>query len=91
MGGKFFGGKFSGGLSGAPLFPVLVDWIIAMEAHDSTVKIIAGGGIMKKKDIDCLAQFSIVHGIALGSVAILRPWRLQGLIRHGNKLFSQKK
>ena len=87
---KYFGGRFSGGLSGAPLFPLLTDWLQRMEAVDPTVTIIAGGGIMKKKDILRLSQFKIVHGVALGSVAILRPWRLQGLIQYGNKIFSNR-
>ncbi|MEJ0001791.1 MAG: hypothetical protein WDN09_01210 [bacterium] len=82
---------FSGGLSGAPLFPLLVKWLKRMQAHDSDVIIIAGGGIMQKKDILRLSHFGIVHGIALGAVATLRPWRLQSLIDYGNKIFSQRK
>jgi len=83
-------GTFEGGLSGAPLFPVLVKWLEEMEKHDSSVSIIAGGGIMKKKDIKRLSEFRIVRGVALGSVAIMRPWRLQGLIRYGNQIFSER-
>lgn len=88
---KYFNGKFEGGLSGAPLFPLLLDWLTRMEEADPTVKIIAGGGIMEKADIKKLSEFSIVKGIALGSVAILRPWRVKGLIDYGNKIFSQRK
>lgn len=87
---KHFQGRFSGGLSGAPLFPLLIEWLKRMQSYDSTVVIIAGGGIMKKADIAKLAQFKIVHAVALGSVAILRPWRVQGLINYGNKIFSQR-
>jgi dihydroorotate dehydrogenase len=84
------GKDFPGGLSGAPLFPILVEWLTQMQSYDPEVIIIAGGGIMKKKDIKKLSEFSIVHGVALGSVAILRPWRLRGLIKYGNKLFQKK-
>ncbi len=87
---KYFGGKFAGGLSGKPLFPLLTEWLEKMEAVDPSVVIIAGGGIMKKEDILHLSQFKIVRGVALGSVAILRPWRLQGLIKYGNKIFSNR-
>jgi len=87
---KHFGGRFSGGLSGAPLFPLLVKWLEKMEQYDDTVVIIAGGGIMKKKDILKLSKFKIVHGVALGSVAILRPWRLESLINYGNKIFKKR-
>jgi dihydroorotate dehydrogenase len=82
--------NFEGGLSGKPLFPVLVEWLEKMQAVDPTVVIIAGGGIMKKKNITLLSTFSIVHGVALGSVAINRPFRVQGLINHGNKVFSER-
>jgi dihydroorotate dehydrogenase len=88
---KHFGGKFAGGLSGAPLFPLLIKWLEKMEAYNSSVKIIAGGGILCKKDIFKLSQFKIVRGIALGSVKILRPWRMQSLINYGNKIFSQRR
>jgi dihydroorotate dehydrogenase len=86
---KHFNGKFSGGLSGAPLFPVLERWLETMDAVDSSVIIIAGGGIMTKGDIFKLMRFHIVRGVALGSVAILRPWRLAGLIDFGNHTISR--
>ena len=88
---KHFGGKFKGGLSGAPLFPQLVAWLNKMQQYDSSVVIIAGGGIMTKENIRELSQFSIVHAVALGTVAILRPWRLQGLIRYAKNIFSLRK
>lgn len=87
---KYFGGKFAGGLSGKPLYAHLLNWVDRMEQVDPTVIIIAGGGIMTKRDIDLLSSFHCVKGIALGSVAIVRPWRLQSLIQYGNQIFSQK-
>ncbi|MFA6354981.1 MAG: hypothetical protein WCW65_00965 [Candidatus Paceibacterota bacterium] len=87
---KYFGGKFKGGLSGKPLFPLLVEWLEKMQEYDDTVIIIAGGGIMEKKDIFKLSQFKIVHGVALGSVATIRPWRLQPLIKYGNEIFERR-
>ena len=86
---KHFGGKFKGGLSGRPLFPLLVKWLEKMEKYDDTVIIIEGGGVMKKRDILKLSQFKIVHGVALGCVATLRPWRIQSLIKYGNKIFTR--
>jgi dihydroorotate dehydrogenase len=85
---KYFNGKFSGGLSGAPLFPVLEKWLDMMNIIDGSVVIIAGGGIMTRTDIHKLMQFHVVHGVALGSVAILRPWRIAQLIHFGNLAFS---
>ena len=88
---KHFGGKFKGGLSGKPLFPLLVKWLEKMQEYDNKVIIIAGGGIMKKRDIFKLSQFKIVHGVALGSVATIRPWKLQSLIKYGNEIFERRK
>lgn len=87
---KLFGEKFSGGLSGQPLYPVLIDWLKEMDRIDPTVTIIAGGGIMTKDNITQLSKFRCVKAIALGSVAIVRPWRLQSLIRHGNNMLNYK-
>lgn len=82
--------NFEGGLSGAPVFPVLIDCLKRISVTDPTVNIIAGGGILNKKQIDELAKFRIVQGIALGCVALLRPWRLKSLIEYGNKIFEIK-
>ncbi len=87
---KIFGKKFPGGLSGTPLFPVLVKCLTAIEQLDDEIVVIAGGGISKRKNIDRLAQFKIVHGIALGSVALSRPFRLQALIKYGNAIFAAR-
>lgn len=86
---KHFRGKFKGGLSGKPLFSLLINWLEKMEEYDDTVTIIAGGGIMNKSNIFKLSQFKIVHGIALGSVATIRPWRLRSLIKYGNQILSK--
>jgi dihydroorotate dehydrogenase len=85
---KIFGNNFQGGLSGKPLFPVLVDWLQRMDELDPSITIIAGGGIMTKDDITTLHEFKCVKAVALGSVAITRPWRMQSLINHGNTVFS---
>jgi dihydroorotate dehydrogenase len=87
---KRFNGKFNGGLSGAPLFPLLIRWLEEMQKHDKSISIIAGGGIMNRDNIDELSKFKIVKGIALGSVTTLRPWRLQSLIDYGNEVFGRK-
>ncbi len=87
---RIFGESFQGGLSGEPLFPVLINWLKEMEQVDPTVTIIAGGGIMTKDNITSLSKFRCVKAVALGSVAITRPWRMQSLIDHGNTIFSRK-
>lgn len=87
---KIFGSSFKGGVSGRPLYPILLDWIKKMEAINPNANIIAGGGIDSKKKILELSKFNCIKAIALGSVAICRPWRVQGLINYGNQIFSLK-
>jgi len=73
-----------GGLSGKPLLPIVGRWIREARLAGLKKPIIAGGGILSQKD----AQFLLECGadaIELGSVAILRPWRVQGIIKFVNE------
>lgn len=75
-----------GGLSGWPLLPIVCDWIREARALGFTKPIWASGGI------DSIKAVNKVHaagtsGIQLGLVATLRPWRMPGIIQHGNRIF----
>lgn len=73
-----FGG---GGLSGAPLLPLVIEWVSAASwVFNVTKPIVAGGGILHPRDVELLSQGTGACGIAIGSVAILRPWRLRAII-----------
>jgi dihydroorotate dehydrogenase len=73
---KKFGG---GGLSGAPLLPLLIEWLRRADGHISK-PVIAGGGILSKDDV---WKVSLLRPacISVGSVAMLRPWRVHEVIR----------
>lgn len=75
-----FGG---GGLSGSPLLPLIYDWVNEAHAKSFPVPIIAGGGILSAGD-----AFSLIlagaSAIEIGSVAIVRPWRVAKIIRDTN-------
>ncbi len=73
-----------GGLSGKPLLPIVTDWIRTARAAGITKPIVGGGGILSKEDADQMLDAG-ASAIELGSVAILRPWRIQGIIDHVNK------
>ena len=77
---KKFGG---GGLSGAPLFPLLVEW---MEKAKRIISkpIIAGGGVLSAKDVNILSH-TRPGAVSLGSIAMLRPWRLASAIRQAHE------
>ena len=70
-----------GGLSGKPLLPIVTDWIRAARAAGVKVPIVGGGGILSAKDADRVFDAG-ADAVELGSVAMLRPWRVRGIVRH---------
>ncbi|KKU54533.1 MAG: Dihydroorotate dehydrogenase family protein [Candidatus Moranbacteria bacterium GW2011_GWE1_49_15] len=79
--------KQPGGLSGAPLLPIVMRWIIEARAAGITIPIIAGGGVLHPKDVDIL-YFAGATSISLGSVAFLKPHNVQPIIKRANQLFG---
>lgn len=77
---KHLGG---GGLSGKPLCKLVADWIYKARQAGFRKPIIGGGGILCKEDADEILDVG-ADGVELGSVSILRPWRVGGIIRHVN-------
>jgi len=77
-----------GGLGGAPLLPLVLDWIRSARRHGLTKPIIGGGGILSKKDAKAMVLTG-ASGISLGSISLLRPWRIAGIIRYVNKLYRR--
>jgi dihydroorotate dehydrogenase (NAD+) catalytic subunit len=75
-----------GGLSGAPLLPIVKNWIL--EAKNFPVPIIAGGGILSANDALSLIETG-ASAVELGSVAILRPWRVANIIKSINNYFEK--
>ena len=81
-----------GGYSGPYAFPIMVDWIRkAREARYDTRWLIVGGGIQSVEDAEYAVRFGdpIIMGIKLGIVGIVRPWRVQPIIRHVNSYFER--
>lgn len=75
-----------GGLSGARwLLEKVRLWIFDARLAGITKPIIAGGGILRARDVDYLAHVG-ASAIAVGSVAFLRPWRVQRIIDRANEL-----
>lgn len=77
---KKYGG---GGLSGSTLFSLVIGWIRGVRAGGFHKPIIGCGGIMRWQDA-CLMLDAGADAIQIGSVAILRPWRVKSIIRHTN-------
>jgi dihydroorotate dehydrogenase len=76
-----------GGLSGRPLLPLVEEWVKAARGRGVKLPINAGGGILHPRDVDVLAKAG-ADSVFLGSIAILRGWRLQATIRRAHKLLG---
>lgn len=83
LGGKDSGG---GGLSGTPLLPFLIEWL-AKAKHGMSKPIIACGGILSPRDARSVASLG-ASAIQIGSISILRPWRVQPTIDEGNRVLG---
>jgi len=73
-----------GGLSGRPLLPVVAKWLCVARAMGLEKPVVAGGGVLSRAAADVLVDCG-ASAIELGSVAILRPWRVAGLIAYLNR------
>lgn len=78
-----------GGLSGKPLLPLVAEYVAQIRERGINKPINAGGGILSMRDVYSLYDAG-ADSIFLGSIAILRPWRVKGIIRKTNKLFERR-
>jgi dihydroorotate dehydrogenase len=81
-------GMGGGGLSGRPLLPIVMDWIRAARSSGLHKAIVGGGGILSSLDAAQMMSCG-VDAIEIGSVSILRPWRVAGIIRHANSVLPR--
>ena len=72
-----------GGLSGKPLLPIVRDWVYAFRNFSKKL-VIAGGGVLSPEDADALFDAG-ADAVELGSVSILRPWRVKKIIERINE------
>jgi len=74
-----------GGLSGKTLRPLVCEWIARLRDAGFTKPINGGGGILCPKDVKHYYDAG-ASSIFLGSVVILRPWRVKKIIEQANNL-----
>ena len=82
--------RYGGGaLSGRPLLPLVERWVRRFRAlsGSSDVPLCAGGGVMRVDDVDRLADAG-ADAIFVGSVAMLRPWRVRSIVDRAWKLLG---
>ena len=72
-----------GGLSGKPLLSLLQRWLISAREVGIQKHINAGGGILSPQDC---ASLQYADSFALGSIAMLRGWRVRATIKEAYRL-----
>jgi dihydroorotate dehydrogenase len=70
-----------GGLSGKPLLPIVRDWVLEARKLGFKKAIVGGGGVLSSDDADALLDVG-ADAVEIGSAAILRPWRVHGIVKH---------
>ena len=78
-----------GGLSGAPLLPIVEKWVRKARMSGIEIPINAGGGILSPADAETLIRAG-ADSVFIGSMAFLRPWRVAKTIKHINKLKQER-
>ena len=74
-----------GGLSGKTLCPLVCEWIKHLRDVGFTKPINGGGGILYPEDVKRYHDAGATS-IFIGSVAVLRPWRVKAIINQANNL-----
>ena len=59
------------------------DDLVSFRQLDTATPIIGGGGILSCDDADVILRAG-ANAISLGCVSMLRPWRVQSIIKHVN-------
>lgn len=78
-----------GGLSGKLLLKLVAEWVREARKKGLKKPINAGGGILSPQDVDLLYEAG-ASSVFIGSIAILRPWRIEKTIERAHKIFKEK-
>lgn len=76
-----------GGLSGAPLLPLVIEQIKELRKTGFKKHINGGGGILHKTDVEKIIEAG-ADSISIGSVAFLNPLAIPGIIKRCYELIS---
>jgi dihydroorotate dehydrogenase len=93
LGEKIWGKKVSplanlggGGIAGPVLLPHVCDYITELRDKGFAKPINGGGGVFCINDINRM-RIAGASGISLGTICMLRPWRIQPIVTYANKLW----
>ena len=74
-----------GGISGAMLLPFVTYWINDLRFVGFKKPVNGGGGILSREDVWAYRRAG-ASAVFLGSVTILRPWRVKGIVAEAKSL-----
>lgn len=77
-----------GGLSGQPIRDTVLAAVRRLRRAGVDMPIKAGGGIMQAKDVDRYVV-SGANAVEIGTVIVLRPWRVRSIIQRADELLSR--
>jgi dihydroorotate dehydrogenase len=80
----------AGGLSGAPLLPLVLQQIRELRKAGFTKHINGGGGILYARDVKEMYEAG-ANSISIGSVAFLNPWAIGSIRRKAWDYFGEEK
>lgn len=78
---------FPGGLSGEPIFPLLLEWLRQARAAGIRKHIVAGGGILSSDSVDLVKNIG-ADSVSICSIVFLKPWKVTSSIRRARQIFS---
>ena len=80
--------KAGGGMvSGKYLLPLTLEWVRQLRRQPARKPVIAGGGILRPKDVDALKQAG-ANAITIAAARKLRPWNVWRIMRRARTLFG---
>jgi dihydroorotate dehydrogenase len=79
--------KWKGGLSSPACFPLSLSALRQVRRAGVDKPIVVGNGIRTMDDLHRAKAYG-ANACFLGSVAVVRPWRMRGLIHYSNQLFN---
>lgn len=79
-----------GGLSGKPLLPMVAKYVHELRKLGMQKHINAGGGILSGNDVRELRDAG-ASSVSIGSITMLRPWRVQRTINAAHWFFGKGK
>lgn len=73
-----------GGLSGPACLPHTIERVLVARRLGITKPIVAGNGIQRSSDVTLLRKAG-ADAVAIGAVAMVRPWRMRSIIKTANE------